>query len=125
MRTSLRTISITQGEMKPELYEPIAQEAFGRSLLDISDSLIKGAILLFTLAPATYIVQSAFQRPSATPSFSELLQFFYSWPYMAFVFFLLTTILLAGKFRHIGLRHINESAKRNSRAQKCARKAQK
>lgn len=55
--------------MKPNEYNPKAREAFGKSLIDIGVAIFKGIMLLFTLAPLSFLLKGALDGsdPRRTP----------------------------------------------------------
>ena len=93
--------------MRLEQYSPKAREAFGKSMLDIGDSILKGIILLFTLAPLTFLAQAAGEG-KAGASMKELLAFMSTGGYFAFLGLLMVSFLVGYVFRIQGLRHIHE-----------------
>jgi len=94
--------------VRPEKYTPKAREAFGKSMLDIGDSILKGIILLFTLAPLTYLAQAAGEG-KAGASMKELLAFMSTGGYFVFLGLLIVSFFVGHIFRLQGLKHIHEA----------------
>jgi hypothetical protein len=100
--------------MKPEQYNPKAREAFGKSLIDIGVGIFKGIMLLFTVAPMTFLLKSAMDGTSKSVSMYELFAFMSSDSYIAFLALLAVAFFVGHYFRKEGLRHINEIENRSN-----------
>ena len=94
--------------MKPEEYNPKAREAFGKSLIDIGVGIFKGIMLLFTIAPLTFMLKGAADGSSKGISLVDLFSFMSTPTYLAFLSVLAGAFVLGHYFRKEGLRHIHE-----------------
>lgn len=94
--------------MKPEEYNPKAREAFGKSLIDIGVGIFKGIMLLFTVAPLTFMLNGAVDGSNKGISLVDLLSFMSTPTYLAFLGVLAGAFLFGHYFRKEGLRHIHE-----------------
>lgn len=94
--------------MKPEKYNPKAREAFGKSLIDIGVGIFKGIMLLFTVAPLTFMLKGAVDGSSKGISLVDLFAFMSTPTYLVFLTVLAGAFLLGHYFRMEGLRHIHE-----------------
>lgn len=94
--------------MKPNEYNPKAREAFGKSLIDIGVGISKGIMILFTIAPLTFLLKGALDGTSKNISLMEILDFLGSPIYFVFLVFLAGAFIIGHYFRKEGLRHIHE-----------------
>jgi hypothetical protein len=94
--------------LKPEKYNPKAREAFGKSFIDIGVGIFKRIILLFTVAPVTYMLKGAADGTSKGISLVDLFSFMSTPAYLVFLGVLSGAFLLGHYFRKEGLRHIHE-----------------
>ena len=94
--------------LKPEEYNPKAREAFGKSLIDIGVGIFKGIMLLFTVAPLTFMLKEAADRSSNGISLFDLFSFMSTPAYLVFLVLLAGAFFLGDYFRREGLRHIHE-----------------
>ncbi|MCL2831520.1 MAG: hypothetical protein FWD77_12420 [Betaproteobacteria bacterium] len=94
--------------MKPHEYNPKAREAFGKSLIDIGVGIYKGIMILFTVAPLTFLLKGALDGTNKNIYMTELVKFIVSPMYFVFLVFLVGAFLLGHYFRKEGLRHIHE-----------------
>ncbi len=94
--------------MKPEDYNPKAREAFGKSLIDIGVGIFKGIMLLFTVAPLTFMLKDAVDGSSKGVLLINLISFMSSPAYLAFLGVLAGAFLVGHYLRKEGLRHIHE-----------------
>jgi hypothetical protein len=94
--------------MKPEEYNPKAREAFGKSLIDVGVGIIKGTVLLFTVAPLAITMKGAMDGTNKNISWLELFGSMNSLTYFLFLGLLAAALLLGHYFRKEGLRHIHE-----------------
>lgn len=94
--------------MKPENYNPKAREAFGKSLIDIGVGIFKGIMLLFTVAPLTFMLKGAVDGTNKSISLMDLFAFMSTSAYSAFLVVLAAAFLLGHYLRKEGLRHIHE-----------------
>jgi hypothetical protein len=94
--------------LKPEKYNPKAREAFGKSLIDIGVGIFKGIMLLFTVAPMTFLLKGALDGTSNGALLSALWKFLTSPMYFVFIAILAAAFAIGHYFRQEGLRHIHE-----------------
>lgn len=94
--------------MRPEKYNPKAREAFGKSLIDIGVGISKGIMILFTVAPLTYILKGAVDGSGKGVSVVELFSFMTTSTYLVFLLTLAGAFCLGHYFRKEGLRHLHE-----------------
>jgi hypothetical protein len=92
--------------MRPDQYNPKAREAFGKSLINIGDNIFKSLMLLFTIAPLTFILKVAAERNQQI-SLGELFVFLSPESYLAFLTLMTIAFLLALYFRKEGLGHLH------------------
>jgi len=94
--------------MKPDNYNPMAREAFAKSLIDIGVTIFKGIILLFTVVPLVLIFKSVFDGAATNVSFLDV--YISLSPVTRIVFLVLLGVSgVAGHlFRKEGLRHLHE-----------------
>ncbi len=94
--------------MKPEQYNPKAREAFGKTLIDIGVSIIKGIFLLLTVVPLGFIIKGVTDESSVSISLTGFMTFLSSPVYLVFLVLLGGGFILGNHFRKEGLRHIHE-----------------
>lgn len=99
--------------MKPEELNPKAREAFGKSLIDVGVGIYKGVMLLFTVAPMTFLLKDAFDGTQRQISWLEFSAFVTSPAYFIFLGLLLGAFFLGEYFRREGIRHIHEIENRS------------
>jgi len=97
--------------LKPEEYSPKAREAFGKSLIDIGVGIFKGIMLLFTVAPLTFMLRGAVDGSTQGISLASLFAFMSTPTYLVFLAVLAGAFVLGLYFRKEGLRHIHEIEK--------------
>lgn len=96
--------------MKIEEYGPKAREAFGKTLIDISLSIYKGVILLFTVLPLASIAKSVFVDGDVQGiSIVELINSLAVSTKVSVFLLVSVAFVVAHYFRKEGLRHIHES----------------
>ena len=95
--------------MKVSQLNPKAREAFGKSLVDVGVGIFKGIMLLFTVAPMTFLLKSGLEGANAVEALAKFWGFMRSPMYFAFLGFLLAAFFVGEKFRREGLRHIHEA----------------
>ncbi len=96
--------------MKIEDYGPKAREAFGKTLIDISVSIYKGVILLFTVLPLAAIAKSVFVDGSVHAiSLYEVIDGQPTSTKVSLFILLATAFIAAHYYRKEGLRHIHEA----------------
>jgi len=100
--------------MKPEEYNPKAREAFGKSLIDVGVGIFKGIMLLFTIAPMTFLLKGAFDGTGKNASFADIWNFMRSPSYFVFLVLLVVAFVFGHYFRKEGLRHIHEIENRTN-----------
>lgn len=93
--------------VKPEDYNPVAREAFGRSLIDIGVSIFKGVVLLLTVVPLAAIFKSAFDRGEEV-SFLAIVNNLSPGTQWLFIGLLGVAFVSGYVFRKEGLRHLHE-----------------
>jgi predicted small integral membrane protein len=93
--------------MNPNNYNPIAREAFARSLIDIGVAIFKGVILLLTIAPLAAIFRSAFDTEEKI-SFLSIVDNLTLGTQWLFISLLGGAFILGYFFRKEGLRHLHE-----------------
>ncbi len=95
--------------MKVAQLSPKAREAFGKSLIDVGVGIFKGIMLLFTVAPMTFLLKGGLDGANTAASFSELWKLMRSPMYFAFLALLVLAFFIGDLFRREGLRHIHEA----------------
>ncbi len=95
--------------MKPENYNPKARQKFGETLVEIGVAIFKGIMLLFTIAPLTFMLSNVSPKGQIETSVSDLFKFMTSTTYLLFLVLLSFAFFAGHYFRNEGLRHIHES----------------
>lgn len=95
--------------MKPESYNPKARQKFGETLVEIGVSIFKGIMLLFTIAPLTFMLSNVSAKGQIETSVTDLFKFMSSTTYLLFLLLLSFAFVAGYYFRQEGLRHIHES----------------
>ena len=94
--------------MKPDNYNPMAREAFAKSLIDIGVAIFKGIILLFTVVPLALIFKSVFDGTASSVSFLDVYISLSPTTRVIFLVLLASSGVAGHLFRKEGLRHLHE-----------------
>ncbi|WP_165856848.1 hypothetical protein [Marinobacter sp. JSM 1782161] len=94
--------------MKPDDYNPMAREAFGRTLIDVGVSIFKSIILLFTVVPLAAILEIVFRNQTDLSSIFEILGALSGSTQLLIIGFLIIGFFAGHWFRKEGLRHLHE-----------------
>lgn len=86
------------------------KEAFGKSLIDVSTAIFKSMILLFTVVPLVFIVQSVIENKEGQLSIYQALQNVSDGTFWLIIIFYSISFVVAHILRKRGLIHIHDAA---------------
>ena len=94
--------------LKPDQFNPIAREAFGKTLIDLGLSLFRALTLLFTVVPLALLMKGAFDGTGRAVTGAELIALI-DGPMFYVVLTLVSAATIGGLyFQSEGLRHLHE-----------------
>lgn len=99
--------------MKPDDYNPMAREAFGRTLIDVGVTIFKSIVLLFTVVPLAAILEIVFRDQKELSSVFQILDSLSGSTQLLIIGLLITGFCAGHWFRKEGLRYLHELEERS------------
>jgi hypothetical protein len=99
--------------MKPDDYNPMAREAFGRTLIDVGVSIFKSIVLLFTVVPLAAVLEIIFRDQAGLSSIFDIIDSLSGSTQLLIIGLLIIGFCAGHWFRKEGLRHLHEIEERS------------